>query len=65
MIFKTKATLTCVDCGVVKEFDADVDIYAQKAADSLEIKEWSNSSIDLTKLTLEGFCSTCKDKEGK
>lgn len=60
MIFKTKATLTCTDCGVVKTFDAETDIYSQQAKDSLEIKGWDEKAFELPTLELEGLCPNCK-----
>lgn len=59
MMFKTTATLTCIDCGVVKDFAVEADVIAEHVKDALEIKDWG-SSITLNPLQFEGLCPKCK-----
>lgn len=59
MIFKTTASLNCVQCGYQKTFEAESDVYAINIKDLREIKVWGEDA-ELEVLTLKGICPDCK-----
>lgn len=60
MIFKTKASLNCVQCGYQKTFDAESNVYATDLRDVREITAWGEDSIQVSELKFEGVCPDCK-----
>jgi len=60
MIFKTKAVLTCIDCGQVKLLAVEADVVAQKLDEARDIKNWEQDVFNLKPIELEGICPNCK-----
>lgn len=60
MTFKSKASITCTECGYSKNFTAESDICAEDPKDSKEIATWEEDSIKLNAVVFEGLCPDCK-----
>jgi hypothetical protein len=60
MIFKTKAVLTCIECGQAKSFTVEADVSAEKLEEAKDIRNWEQDVFNLKPIEFESICPNCK-----